>query len=248
MNKKVLLVGETCVNQWICIKGFDSFVSCNYEEEFHFIQKSIEKGGFEFHHIACHEVDAKFPATVEALKQYDCLILSDVGSNSFLLRNETYKQGTICPNRCDVIRDYVLDGGAFLMIGGYMAFNGFEGKAGYGRTAVGEILPVECLSCDDRRECPEGAHPQYTQPHPALQGLPAQWPAVLGYNRTILKKGCVQPVTIYGDPLVAFGEFGKGRSGVFTSDCAPHWAPEGFTGWEHYDDLWNGILRYLMKI
>ena len=47
------------------------------------------------------------------------------------------------------------------------------------------------------------------------------------------------------DPFIAFGKYGKGRSAVFTSDCAPHWAPPEFCEWEYYDTLWQGILDWL---
>ena len=53
--------------------------------------------------------------------------------------------------------------------------------------------------------------------------------------------------TIDGDPFIAVGEFGKGKSAVFTSDCAPHWGPPEFVNWEFYDELWKGILDYLTK-
>jgi uncharacterized membrane protein len=54
-------------------------------------------------------------------------------------------------------------------------------------------------------------------------------------------------VTIEGDPLVALGSYGKGKSAVFTSDCAPHWAPPEFVEWEHYDGMWQGLLNYLTQ-
>jgi uncharacterized membrane protein len=44
--------------------------------------------------------------------------------------------------------------------------------------------------------------------------------------------------------LIACGSFGKGRSVAFTSDCAPHWAPEAFITWEGYNKLWQQIVSW----
>ena len=49
------------------------------------------------------------------------------------------------------------------------------------------------------------------------------------------------------DPLVAFSEYGKGKSAVFTSDCAPHWAPPEFCEWEGYAKIWKGIMDWLTR-
>lgn len=245
--KKVLFVGETCTNTVICIKGYDSFSSSYYEESFQDIKKAIENAGYEFTNIGCHEVDAKFPSTCAALSEYDCLILSDVGSNSFYLRNETYHDSIICADRLQIIRQYVEEGGAFLMIGGYVSFNGIGGIANYGHTPIQDILPVLCIDGDDRRECPSGGIIRCAQNHEAIADFPAEWPPVLGYNKTIPKEGCDVPVTVNEDPLLVFGSFGKGRTAAFTSDCTHHWAPPAFTQWEYYDKLWKGILDYLTR-
>lgn len=53
---------------------------------------------------------------------------------------------------------------------------------------------------------------------------------------------------MYGiDPFIAFGEYGKGRSAVFTTDCAPHWAPPEFCEWEDYNNVWAGIVDWLTE-
>jgi len=205
----------------------------------------VEAAGYEFYNIGCQDVDRKFPTSVDELKQYDCIIFSDVGSNSFLLGNNTYLRGKKTPNKLDAVREYVMQGGAFVMVGGYVSFSGFQGIAGYSRCAIQDILPVWCSEGDDRREHPEGICPKTVEEHPALKEMPEQWEAVLGYNKTRLKDGCTMPVTINGDPYIAFGEFGKGKSAVITSDCCPHWAPMEFLNWEGYQKMWKGIIDYL---
>ena len=36
-----------------------------------------------------------------------------------------------------------------------------------------------------------------------------------------------------------------GRSAVFTSDCAPHWAPPEFLDWPGYRVLWPNLIRWV---
>ncbi|CUX22648.1 ABC transporter permease [Clostridium sp. C105KSO13] len=40
---------------------------------------------------------------------------------------------------------------------------------------------------------------------------------------------------------------GKGRSAVFTTDCAPQWAPPEFCNWSNYNKLFQNIAGWLMK-
>lgn len=133
------------------------------------------------------------------------------------------------------------------MVGGYMSFTGVDAKARYGMTPIKDILPIRCLETDDRAEYPEGVVPVTIKEHDSIAGLPKEWPHFLGYNKTLpIVEGEVL-VTIEGDPLIAVGNFGKGRSAIFTSDCAPHWGPPEFVQWTYYDILWKGILDYLIK-
>ncbi|MGI6725525.1 MAG: glutamine amidotransferase [Christensenellales bacterium] len=57
--------------------------------------------------------------------------------------------------------------------------------------------------------------------------MPDEWPHFLGYNKTAESLQDEVVMTIGGDPFLAFGTFGKGRSAAFTSDCA---APLGTAG------------------
>ena len=182
---------------------------------------------------------------LEELKKYDCVILSDIGANTLLLPAATFTKSVKMPNRANLIRDYVQEGGALLMIGGYLTFSGVDAKGKWHDTAVQEVLPVEVLTVDDRMEHCEGIRPVTVKEHEALKGLPKEWPEILGYNKTILKPEAEMAAMAGKDPFIAFGKYGKGRSAVFTSDCAPHWAPPEFCEWEYYDTLWQGILDWL---
>lgn len=247
MVKKVLIAGESWMSYTTHVKGFDTFYTTVYEEGVGFIKKAIENAGYEVDYIPNHLAPEKFPTTMEEIKEYSCVILSDIGSNTLLLPHKTFTKSIRTPNRCDLIKDYVKDGGTFLMIGGYMSFTGIDAKTRYGQTSIKDILPVKCLDMDDRAEHPEGIVPVTLREHDALKGLPAEWPHFLGYNKTIAIPEGEVLATIGGDPFIAVGNFGKGKSAVFTSDCAPHWGPPEFVNWEFYDELWKGILDYLTK-
>lgn len=242
MTKKVLFAGESWVSYTTHIKGFDAFYTSTYEEGIQFIREAILEAGYELDFLPNHLAPEKFPYTEEELSAYDCIILSDIGSNTLLLPHATFTKSQTRPNRCESIKQYVLNGGAFMMIGGYMSFSGIDAKARYGHTAIKDVLPVKCLETDDREEHSEGVIPEIMKDHEALSGLPESWPHFLGYNKTLPVEGCEVPVTINGDPLIAFGSFGKGKSAVFTSDCAPHWGTPEFVNWKGYKKLWKGIL------
>lgn len=246
-KKKILVAGESWTSFTTHVKGFDTFYTSTYEEGIKFLARAIDYAGYELVFLPGQYVAERFPRTSEEMAQYACIVLSDIGSNTLLLSDMTFKQGVVCPNRCNELYDYVFSGGALLMIGGYLSFAGIDCKARYGQTAVQKVLPVKCLDMDDRSEHPEGIVPVVCERHPALAAVPGKWPHLLGYNRTLPVDSCEVPVTINGDPLLAFGCFGKGRSAAFTSDCAPHWGPEEFTSWDGYNALWKGIFDYIIR-
>lgn len=247
MSKKVLLAGESWMSYTTHVKGFDSFYTSTYETGEKWLKAALEQAGYEVEFLPNHLASAEFPFTMEELNKYAAVILSDIGANTLLLPAETFTKSIKMPNRCNLIRDYVLQGGSLLMVGGYLTFSGVDAKGKWQDTAVQEVLPVKILSTDDRMEHCEGVLPKVMEDHIALKGMPSEWPNLLGYNKTIAKEGAVVPVLIEGDPLVAFGEYGKGRSAVFTSDCAPHWAPPEFVEWEYYNSMWQGIVNWLIE-
>ena len=192
------------------------------------VKRSTGKGGYEVTFLPNHVAAEQFPFTMKELKNYDCVILSDIGANTLLLPAATFTKSVKMPNRADLIRDYVQEGGALLMIGGYLTFSGVDAKGKWHDTAVQEVLPVEVLTVDDRMEHCEGIRPVTVKEHEALKGLPKEWPEILGYNKTILKPEAEMVAMAGKDPFIAFGKYGKGRSAVFTSDCAPHWRRRNF--------------------
>jgi uncharacterized membrane protein len=172
--------------------------------------------------------------------------LSDIGTNSFLLPIETWLQGKSTPNRLKLLAEWVENGGALIMAGGYLSFQGFEAKARFAGTAVEAVLPVTCLTHDDRVEAPEGAQPVILDAnHPVLAGVPVGMPALLGYNKVVLKPGATLVATVGGDPLIATAQVGKGRSLVWTSDIGPHWCPEPFVQWNGFAPLMSNMIDWV---
>ena len=244
---KVLMAGESWMTFTTHVKGFDSFTTASYAEGGSAMIAALRAGGVEVTYMPCHVAMNAFPDTAEALAAFDVVILSDIGANTLLLRDSTFVRSELTTNRLHSLRAYVEKGGALLMIGGYLTFQGFEGKAAYHGTAVEQVLPVVLSVHDDRRENPQGVVPETVDfAHPIAQGL-KDWPAMLGYNQATLQHDAHLVATIGGDPLIAVREVQAGRSAVFSSDCSAHWGPPAFTSWSCYQTLWLNLVRWLAK-
>jgi uncharacterized membrane protein len=137
-------------------------------------------------------------------------------------------------------------GGGFLMVGGYMSFSGFEGKARYHGTPIERLLPVRMLGYDDRAETPAGVVPGVKAGgHPVLAELPGAWPHFLGYNRLLPDGGEVLLAFEDDDPLLVVDAAGDGRVAGFASDCSPHWGSPEFMAWDGYGPFWSRLLGWL---
>src|SRR6478735_2184472 len=137
---------------------------------------ALEAEGFAVTYMPAHVAAEGFPFEMAGLSGYYAIILSDIGANTLLLPPAVWLQSKIVPNRLKLIRSYVEAGGGLLMAGGYLSFQGIDGKARWRRTAVEDVLPVTCLPWDDRVEMPEGTTAEVIVPeHPILAGLEGQW-------------------------------------------------------------------------
>ena len=184
-----MFAGEFAVISTTHTKGMDSFTHHSYGEASRYILPKLRENGIDIDYLPCHDVMAKFPLTLEELKQYDTVVTSDLGSNSLLFHPDVLRSKPT-PNRLALLRDYVKSGGGFLMIGGYMSFAGVENKARFHDTEIEEMMPVEILDHDDRVEVPQGFCPTAVDSeHPILKGLPSVFPTMLFYNKTVIKPG-----------------------------------------------------------
>jgi len=239
---RVLIAGESWTVHSIHQKGFDSFTTTDYAEGVEWLRKALEANGHTVTFQPSHIASRDFPSTLEALQEYDCVMLSDIGANTLLLHPDTFVRSMILPNRLEVLKEYVLQGGGLVMIGGYMTFQGIDGKARYQGSPVEDVLPVRMMTSDDRVEAPQGMSPVVDLPcHEIVSGIDGAWPRLLGLNAVTPSAGAETIASAGIHPLLVAGRFGKGRSVAFTSDCAPHWAPPEFVDWKHYERLWNQI-------
>ena len=242
---EILIAGESWVTHSIHQKGFDSFTTTSYQEGADWLRAALEEGGFEVEFMPNHLAPTRFPLSLGELEAYRMVMLSDIGTNTLLLHPDTFERSVPLANRLILLRNYVANGGGLVMVGGYMSFQGIEGRARYKDTPIEEVLPVTMLPADDRVEMPQGCRPTVVSPgHPIVVDLPREWPFLLGYNRVQAKPAATTIVEIDRDPLLAVWQYQHGRAVAFTSDCGPHWCPPKFTEWEGYSRLWQQIVRW----
>ena len=248
-TQKILFAGESWTIQTTHVKGIDSFTQWGYGTGEKWVKRALERSGIEVRHLPSHEAIENFPSSVKELCEYDCLILSDIGTNTLLLHPDTTSRSLETPNRLEVIEHYVRQGGALIMIGGYMTFQGIEAKARYAGTPVERALPVSMMRTDDRVEMPQGYSPTVVQAdHPIMSGLPKEnWPYLLFYNKVTAKPEAEVLMEYQGDPILAVWDFGEGRAAAFTPDAAPHGAPPQFLEWEYFPRLWQQLVCWLTK-
>lgn len=255
-RKKVLLVGETWLSTATHYKGFDNFSSATFHSGATPLLEALADSEFELIHMPAHEAIEKLPFALEGYAEYAGIILSDIGANSLLLHPDVWLHGKPVPNRLRLLRDWTAGGGGLVMAGGYLSFQGIDGRGRWRRTAVEEALPVDCLPYDDRMEVPEGFSAQIVAAsHPALAGMAGlgPWPLLLGANEVVTKARddvtvlARLPDDLGGHPLLVAGAYGKGRSVAWTSDLSPHWLPQTFVDWPGYKALWRGILGWATR-
>jgi uncharacterized membrane protein len=247
-SHRVLLAGESWVSTTTHVKGFDSFTTSTYAEGADDLRAALAAGGFTVDFLPNHLAPTAFPTTAEALEQYGCVILSDIGTNTLLLPLATWERGQPTPNRLELMRQYVLSSGGLIMVGGYLTFQGIEGKGRWAGTAVEEVLPVTLQTGDDRVERPEGIAPEVVAgDHPIVAGLERQWPAVLGYNRVSARADGQVLARVGDDVLLACREIGSGRTVAYTTDCGPHWCPPPFVAWAGYARLWQQMVEWVAR-
>jgi uncharacterized membrane protein len=238
---RVLLIGESWFHYTVEVKGFDSYTHGGYEVGTEWIARALTEGGHEFVHLPAHLVASEWPTELTA---FDLVLLSDVGANTFLLTPTTFIHGERRANPLASIAGYVRGGGALGMIGGYLSFGGFDGRAHFSATPIEEVLPVVISPHDDRVELPEGTDPVIlAEGHAALGGAHSLGP-LLGYNRLSARPEAKIIASCGADPLLALWSVGAGRAFAYASDCGPHWAPPVYLASPDYGRLWNGLVTW----
>ena len=247
-QNSVLIAGESWITVKHHLKGIDSFTTTSYGEGVKWVKAAIEEAGFFVEHLPNHDAGIKFPQTVEDLNKYAVVILSDIGSNTLLLHPEPFHGHKALPNRLEVLKKYVADGGALVMAGGYFSFQGIEAKANYRNTVLQDVLPVLMSDIDDRVEVPQGINPVVVdENHPVMKGLSKEWPIVLGYNRFTAKDDSQVLMSCGDDPFVVMGTLGQGRTMAFATDVGPHWASPELVDAKIFADFWAQSMYWLTK-
>lgn len=244
---RILVAGESWVTISTHVKGMDQFSVGEYSVGADEWLQALGRAG-PVDYLPGHLVPREFPSTAQALAAYDAVFLSDIGANSLLLHPDSWLRGERTPNRLKLLRDYVGQGGGLGMVGGYLSFQGFEGKAAYHGTSVEEALPVWLLPYDDRLETPEGSDPVVVAPEHGIVRDLGDWPYLLGMNRLAPKDDALTLVRAGDQPLLIVRDGavdGRGRSLAWASDIGPHWCPRPFLDWPGYGVLWEHAARWL---
>lgn len=244
---RVLLAGESWTIHEIHQKGFDHFTSTSFGTGADAFIAAAATRGIEVEQMYGHDVPTKFPRTVEALSQYDVIIISDIGANSFLLTPETWKLGQPSSNSLRALAEWTHQGGGLMMAGGYLSFQGINAAANFARSPLAEVLPIRMLQGDDRVETPEGSEVTVTDPEHSLGDLLRGAPQLLGYNEVLPRDDARMVANVAGDILLATREVGAGRTLAWTSDIGPHWCPQPFLDWDGFAPLVGGMLEWLAR-
>lgn len=139
---RVVLIGESWFIHSIHQKGFDSFTTSEYAEGGSEFCAALEAAGHSVERVPAHRIAERVPASADGLAEFDVVVISDVGANSFLLTPGVFGRSIPEPNRLDAIVEWTCGGGGLLMVGGYMSFGGIDGRARYGRSPLAAVLPV----------------------------------------------------------------------------------------------------------
>ena len=190
----------------------------------------------------------------ERLRWATTIIFADVETKCLMLHPDFFQrtkwgdEPLVFPDRFDLLRDWVENGGHFHMNGGWLSFSGELGKGGWGRSRFHDALPVECLQHDDLVESTAGYKVRCKMPgHAMAEGL--HWessPPLLGFNEVRLREGsdCVVEIENRGEwyPLLATCTLGSGRVSCWTSGASPHWGIN-FMKWSSYREFWYQVFQ-----
>ena len=243
---RVLIAGESWVTHSIHQKGFDAFTTTSYHEGVGPLRAALETAGSHVAYLPNHVAATDFPGTAAELAAHDVVLLSDIGANTLLLHPDTFDRSVPMPDRPAAIGEYVAAGGGLIMVGGYLTFQGIDGRARWGGTPVEAALPVmQTVNGRLRRATirrasrgPPAGAPRRGRPRRRVAGPAGLQPgAATGGRRGRGQRGTVR--------FIVAGRHGQGRSAVFTSDCGPHWCPPPFMAWDGYAIMWAQLVAWV---
>jgi uncharacterized membrane protein len=150
---KVLYAGDSAIIAMLGLEGAEIYpvVDQVWDAGTH-LRSALEGDGVEVVRMLSHVAYSDFPETAEALREYDVVILSDIGHDTLVTYpGERRYQIPMGPNRLKEIARYVESGGGLVYCGGYFTFQGHYGKGRWHGTPVAKVLPLEILPLPDDR-------------------------------------------------------------------------------------------------
>ena len=110
MQKKILLVGESWTSTSTHVKGFDQFATATWHTGATDFLAALAESPYAITYMPAHAAATDFPLTLEALQEWDAIILSDIGANTLLLHPDTWLKSRRTANRLTLLHDYVAGG------------------------------------------------------------------------------------------------------------------------------------------
>src|SRR5262245_13490474 len=110
-KKRVLLAGESWVTTSTHIKGLDQVSTVTLRLSAERLHAPVAHSPLDRTYMPSHQAASDFPTTIEALRSYTAVLLSDIGANTLLLHPDVWLHGKTVPNRLKLIREYVRTGG-----------------------------------------------------------------------------------------------------------------------------------------
>ena len=99
MTKKVLLVGESWLSSATHYKGFDQFGSVTFHKGCQPLIDALKDTDYALTHMPAHDAQDDFPFDIEGIREWDIIILSDIGASTFLLPQRVWVHSQTAPNR-----------------------------------------------------------------------------------------------------------------------------------------------------
>ncbi len=150
------------------------------------------------------------------------------------------------------IRKYVEKGGAFLMVGGELSFQG----GSYSHTPIEDILPVSFKDVETRfidKEFRPKISGDFSN-HPILrlekefnEEVWSSLPPLHGANLGLVanKDAYVLLKNESESPILVAGEFGEGRTALLATDSVWSWGFGG-AGGRYFHRFWNNVIDWLI--
>ena len=150
------------------------------------------------------------------------------------------------------IRKYVEKGGAFLMVGGELSFQG----GSYSHTPIEDILPVSFKDVEtrfiDKEFCPKisgdfSNHPILRLEKELNKEVWSSLPPLHGANLGLVanKDAYVLLKNESESPILVAGEFGEGRTALLATDSVWSWGFGG-AGGRYFHRFWNNVIDWLI--